>query len=152
MKDLVEKRIGNHLKILVAEDSGLSFALTEALIERLTGNYPERAINGAEAVKMAESGDYDLIIMDQLMPKMSGIEATLNIRNLLPKWKQPFIAGLSGAASSFDVSACEAAGMDRFLAKPMRLAHLKTLLELVLSRAASDMEFEIMDGLQVSVA
>jgi CheY-like chemotaxis protein len=140
------------LKILVAEDSGLSFVLTQALIERLTGVNPDRAVDGQQAVNMAENGSYDLIIMDQMMPKLSGIEATRMIREALPEWKQPFIAGLSGATTPVDLVNYEAAGMDRFLAKPMRLHQLKELIELVAETGRGEAAFEAMDSLEVSLA
>ena len=140
------------LKILVAEDSGLSFALTQALIERLAGVCPDRARDGEEAVEMVENGDYDLVIMDHMMPKMSGIEATRRIREALPKWKQPFIAGLSGATTPVDLAHYESAGMDRFLAKPMRLQQLSELIDLVADEDREASVFQVFDALQVSMA
>lgn len=152
MEQFLKENAGGELKILVVEDSGLSFALTQALIERLAGNSPDRASDGTVAVEMVQSGDYDLVIMDLLMPEMDGLEATRQIRRLLPAWKQPYIAGLSGATSTSDVMACEAAGMNQFLAKPMRLAKLSELLDLVGRKVCDKLAFEATEELEVSIA
>lgn len=118
-----------NLKILVAEDSGLSFALIQMLLECLTGCTPDRVCDGQQALERVQCQDYDLVIMDHLMPVMTGVEATRQIRKLVPEWRQPFIAGLSGATTQQDLRAYREAGMDCFLAKPMRLADLRGLLE-----------------------
>lgn len=122
------------LRVLVVEDSGLSYALIEVMLECLTGATPDRAVNGKEAVQCVQSKDYDLVIMDHMMPVMSGEEATREIRQCLPAWKQPVIAGLSGATSQADLRCYREAGMDYFLAKPMRLADLRSLLGQVVGR------------------
>ena len=141
------------LKILVAEDSGLSFTLTKTMIERLSGGcIADWAHNGQEALEMVQAGEYDLVIMDHMMPVMSGIEATSLIRKLVPEWKQPFIAGLSGAATAVDLMAYEQSGMDRFLAKPMRLAQLQDLLNVVAERDRSELVFESHDAFKVTAA
>jgi len=140
------------LKILVAEDSGLSFALTEALIERLTGNRPDRAVNGLQAVEKVQSEEYDLVLMDHLMPEMNGTDATRMIRDLLPEWKQPFIAGLSGACTSADIGLYEACGMNRFLAKPMRLVQLNDLLHVVANWDRRSTAFRHQDSMSLVVA
>ncbi len=140
------------LSILVVEDSGLSFALTKAMIERLTGNEPDWAKDGATAVDKVMLGDYDLVIMDHMMPGMCGVEATRIIREQVPEWKQPFIAGLSGATTPKDLVSYEQAGMNRFLAKPMRLGQLQELLEFVFEWEREAVTFEAFDSVKVRSA
>ena len=123
------------LRILIVEDSAMSFALTSAMIERITGAVPDRAHNGEEAVNRLREETFDLVFMDQFMPVMSGIEATRLIRDLLPLGQQPIIVGLSGASNPVEVNACMEAGMDHFLAKPLRLAQIEQTLALAADRA-----------------
>jgi CheY-like chemotaxis protein len=116
------------IRILVVEDNHLSFTLTSMMLERLTGQLPDRAENGEQALEMALEGSYDLVLMDQCLPGMSGLESTRQMRCRLADWQQPVIVGLSGSAAPRDVERAFAAGMDGFLAKPLRLQHLENLL------------------------
>jgi CheY-like chemotaxis protein len=125
-----EKSDDLNLEILVAEDSSLSFTLITAMIERVTGTAPDWARNGEEAVEMVQQKFYDLVFMDYFMPAMSGIEATRSIRQVLPLWEQPTIVGISGATAPMDIRACLEAGMDHFLAKPLRLIQIENILKL----------------------
>ena len=118
------------LRILVVEDSTLSFTLTSAMIERITNTIPDRACDGEEAIIMMQRECYDLVFMDQFMPAMSGIEATRAIRKILSGNRQPIIVGLSGATTPPEIEACLEAGMDHFLTKPLRLAQMEQTLAL----------------------
>ena len=127
------------LRILVVEDSAMSFALTSAMIERITGTTPHRAHDGEEAVTRLQNESYDLVFMDQFMPVMSGTEATRLIRGILPAGQQPIIVGLSGAANPAEIDACMEAGMDHFLAKPLRLAQIEHTLSLAANKSVQSL-------------
>lgn len=116
------------IRILVVEDSAMSFTLTSAMIERIMGVVPDRAHDGEEAVSMLQKQCYELVFMDYFMPKMNGIEATRLIREDPIIYQQPTIIGLSGAAAPRDIHAFENAGMDHFLAKPLRLFQIEDML------------------------
>jgi CheY-like chemotaxis protein len=84
------------------------------------------ANNGREAVEHASSGTFDVIFMDMRMPEMDGLEATRKIRALDgPRSSIPIIA-LTANAFADDIKACHDAGMNDFVAKPIRK---KTLVE-----------------------
>jgi CheY-like chemotaxis protein len=117
------------LKILVAEDSDLSFTLTAAMIERICGVSPDRAKDGAEACELAKTNRYDLILMDQFMPEMSGVEATSIIRENSSEWPPEVILGLSGSLSKMDRDRFINAGADGFIGKPLRLNVLSELIQ-----------------------
>jgi CheY-like chemotaxis protein len=86
------------------------------------------AEDGLEAVRLASLHRYDLILMDVQMPGLNGLDATRQIRGL-PGGAGIAIVALTANAFDDDRSACLAAGMDGFLAKPFQPATLFELLE-----------------------
>ena len=111
------------LKILVAEDNIVNQRLMLKLLTK-RGHFPDIAPNGREAVRAAFGKDYDLILMDCLMPEMDGFEATIEIRRLEnPSRRVPIIA-LTANAMMGDSAQCLEAGMDDYLSKPVDMALL----------------------------
>ena len=101
-------------KVLVAEDNDSNWMLMTYVLKR---NYePVRACNGEEAVKMALTGEYALVIMDLKMPVMDGLEATRQIKASMPNL--PIIA-LTANAFDSDRQAAFEAGCDNFMSKPV---------------------------------
>ena len=101
-------------RILVAEDNDSNWMLMTYVLKR---DYePVRAKNGQEAVEMALTGDYALVIMDLKMPVMDGLEATRQIKATMPQL--PIIALTANAFDSDRQSAFEA-GCDNFMSKPV---------------------------------
>jgi CheY-like chemotaxis protein len=90
--------------------------------------------NGREAVLAVQDGDYDLVLMDISMPEMDGFEATgiIRERELLVGEHIPIIA-LTANAMKGDAEKCLDAGMDGYVAKPMRLESLLCEMERVIS-------------------
>jgi CheY-like chemotaxis protein len=118
---LLSRRIdllGRPLRLLLAEDDPTNRFVFSRL---LRGVRAEIAIaeNGIEAVRAAEQTAYDLICMDMSMPEMNGLDATRAIRaGDGPNRRVPIIA-LTANAFAEDMAACDAAGMDDFLSKPV---------------------------------
>ena len=101
-------------RILVAEDNDSNWMLMTYVLKK---NYePVRACNGQEAVDMALTGEYALVIMDLKMPVMDGLEATRQIKAAKPDL--PIIA-LTANAFDSDRQAAFEAGCDNFMAKPV---------------------------------
>lgn len=105
-------------RILIVEDHAINFKLTQKLLERL-GLQAVWAKDGNEAVQMVGEFDYDLIFMDLQMPDMDGIEATYTIREMCSNRAQPYIAALTANALGDSREACEMAGMQDFVTKPV---------------------------------
>jgi two-component system, sensor histidine kinase len=112
--------------ILVAEDNPFNSTLVVRMIEKL-GFHAERAQDGREALEMARSGKFDIILMDMQMPEMDGLEATLAIR-ALALGRRPRIVALTANAFAEDRDRCLEAGMDDFLSKPFRVDDLRAKL------------------------
>ena len=107
--------------ILVAEDVVINMILVTTLIKQMIPNVIiYEAKNGVEAFEMAISKKPNLIIMDIQMPVMSGIEATMAIRNYESgKGIRIPIVALTAGAVKGEKERCLEAGMDDFLTKPL---------------------------------
>ncbi|HEY3755070.1 MAG TPA: ATP-binding protein [Opitutaceae bacterium] len=116
--DLLSREIP--LRVLLAEDNAVNQKVALGLLLRL-GYRAELASNGREAVERALQGGFDLILMDLQMPEMDGLQASREIRKKLPKDKQPKIIALTANAMQGDRELCLSAGMDDYVAKPVKL-------------------------------
>jgi len=96
------------------------------------------AANGREAVRMTERQWYDIVFMDCEMPEMDGYEATRRIREKegLGGGHLPIVA-MTANAMKGDREKCLAAGMDAYLAKPVRKREIAEMLEIWLESFVS---------------
>ncbi len=114
------------LSILVAEDNAMNQKLVIKVLNKL-GYEPYITGNGKEVLEEVSQKYYDLILMDVEMPEMDGLEATRMIRLCLNE--QPLIIAMTANTLQGDREACLRAGMDDYLAKPVRLEQLVNILE-----------------------
>ena len=114
------------VKILVAEDDLINQHLAVKMLNKL-GYKPDIVSNGKEALEIVSEKQYDVILMDGLMPEMDGFEATKMIRLCLEK--QPIIIALTASTMYGDKEKCLQAGMDDYLSKPIDLNHLAAIIE-----------------------
>ena len=111
------------VKILMAEDNDLNAEIAMVQLEEL-GIHITRASDGKEALKIFasnQSGTFDIILMDIMMPKMNGYEATKAIRALQNRPDARTIPIIAMTANAFaeDVQASLDAGMNDHLSKPI---------------------------------
>jgi len=110
------------LRVLLAEDNPVNQALAVKLLQK-RGHEVTVAGNGREVVEKWLDGHYDLILMDIQMPEMDGLEATRKIRAEEKDSHTPIIA-MTAHAMKGDREKCLAAGMDGYVAKPVRAKEL----------------------------
>ena len=116
------------LNILLAEDNPVNRQVATRMLARM-GHTVVAVEDGAEAVRAAAAADYDVILMDMMMPVVDGLTATRQIRAAAPPRCQTRIVGLTANAQASDRADCEAAGMDGFVTKPVTLDRLRAVLE-----------------------
>jgi len=120
---------GRKPRILLAEDSITNQQVALGMLKNL-GLRADVVTNGAEALEALETFPYDLVLMDVQMPEMDGLEATQRIRNpqsAVPDHRIPIIA-MTASALRGDREKCLEAGMDDYVAKPVRPVDLARVL------------------------
>jgi len=118
------------LRVLLADDSLVNRKLAIALLEK--HGFEVTAVgSGKEAVEAVRTSDFDVILMDVQMPEMDGYEATAAIREFeaVQGRKTPIIA-MTAHALKGDRERCLAAGMDGYVAKPVRSEELLAEIEI----------------------
>ena len=117
-------------KILLVEDHPANIEMLRMGLEFL-GYAVMVAENGKEAIEMAASNLPDLIVMDILLPKVSGLEAASKIRSN-PKTKSIPILAATALAMPGDREKCLEGGCDAYIAKPFTPKQLAAAIEKLL--------------------
>ncbi len=127
-EDSSHKRGG--LRILVAEDNATNrFVIHQAL--KNIGRQEDIVSNGVEAVEAERHSHYDVILMDLHMPEMDGFEATARIMEMRKGQKPPVVVALTADVPDSIRRKCTQYGMSYFLAKPVSITELKSVLDKV---------------------
>jgi signal transduction histidine kinase/CheY-like chemotaxis protein/ligand-binding sensor domain-containing protein len=115
------------LNILLVDDNPVNQKLAMRILTKLGYENIGVALNGMEAIDKISAHFYDTILMDIQMPVMDGLEATRIIRSR--KIKQPFIISMTANAMQEDREACFQAGMNEYVAKPVKIEELMNALQ-----------------------
>ena len=127
-KDTLEESYDS-VRILVAEDNLINQKVAQAIIKKM-GYEVDIVGNGQETINALQLVPYSLVLMDCQMPEMDGFEATRRIRqegSMVLNPNIPIIA-MTASAMSGDREKCIRAGMDDFIAKPVRKEELEEML------------------------
>jgi len=116
------------LRILLADDSQVNQKVGQALLEKL-GYRADVVSNGLEVLHALELQPYDMVFLDVQMPEMDGCSASREIRRRWSEDARPRLVALTGAAMLGDRDKCLEAGMDDYIAKPIRIVDLRAAIE-----------------------
>jgi signal transduction histidine kinase/DNA-binding response OmpR family regulator len=123
----------NPLRILLVEDNAFNQKVATHLLKRM-GYTADLAGNGLEAIESIKRQTYDVVLMDVQMPEMDGLEATRQICARWSRGERPRIVAMTANAMQGDLETCLAAGMDDYVAKPIRINELAAALERSMKR------------------
>ena len=120
-------------RVLLTDDNAVNQKLVARVLEKW-GQEVILATNGREALDLLEFEDFDLVLMDLQMPVMDGLEATAIIREREKETGEHIkIVAMTAHAMKRDRERCEAAGMDDFMAKPIRINEMSKIIKRHLS-------------------
>ena len=121
------------MKILVVDDEKLLVKGIKFNLEN-DGYEVETAYDGEEAVEKAKNGKFDLILLDIMMPKLSGLEACMQIR----EFSNVPIIMLTAKSDEMDKLIGFEQGTDDYLTKPFNILELKARIRALLRRSAGN--------------
>ena len=117
------------------DDNAINQKVAARILQQI-GYQPDLAGNGREALDALEQKPYDLVFMDVMMPEMDGLEATRAIRERQknsaahPNFSSRItVIAMTAHAMQGDRENCLAAGMDDYLAKPIRPKDIRGMIE-----------------------
>tara|TARA_A100001391_G_scaffold108075_1_gene72420 strand:+ start:3083 stop:5302 length:2220 start_codon:yes stop_codon:yes gene_type:complete len=122
-------------RLLLVEDNEVNQLVTRGMLGKL--GYQVKTVNNAEtALALLEQEHFDLVLMDCMMPDLDGFTATRDLREREQQEQRPRTPVIAVTANTAEgaQARCLAAGMDDFLAKPVHLQELETVLRRWLSR------------------
>ena len=132
-------------KVLVCDDNNINLLVVEGMLETYELDITT-CTSGKEAIELVADNDYDIIMMDHMMPEMDGIEATGHIRTIcVSKSKKPYIIALTANTYEGAHKMFLDCGFDDYLPKPLdKIALYDRLVNLI---PKSDMEYtsEVID-------
>ena len=124
---LTEVSGASRAHLLVVDDNPVNQRVAVKMLEKM-GHRVDVAGNGLEAVDAVTRIAYAAVLMDCQMPQMDGFEATMEIRRLEPVGRHTPIIAMTAGAMVGDEEKCLAAGMDAYVAKPVKAEVLEAML------------------------
>ena len=117
---------------LVVDDEPMNLVVASGLLREYK-MFTDTADSGKDAIKKYESGEYDVIFMDHMMPEMDGVEAMKRIRQVADEsGRKPIIIALTANALSGAREMFMKEGFDGFIAKPIDIGEFEHVMKRVL--------------------
>ena len=124
-----ERQRRKRFRLMLVEDNEVNQLVTRGMLSKL-GFQVKTVSNGETALALLDQESVDLVLMDCMMPEMDGFEVTRRLREIEQNkatLRTPVVAVTANTAEGVQAR-CLAAGMDDFLAKPVHLDALETVL------------------------
>lgn len=121
------------MKVLIVDDEEMIRAVIREYVE-FEGGTAEEAEDGMEAVRMCRENDYDVVVMDVMMPRLDGFSAVKEIR----KFKNTPVIMLSARAEEYDKLFGFELGSDDYVTKPFSPKELMARIHAVIKRSAQN--------------
>ncbi len=140
------------MKVLIVDDEEMIRAVLREYVE-FEGNEAEEAENGMEAVKLCRDNDYDIVLMDVMMPKLDGFSAVKEIR----KTKDVPVIMLSARTEEYDKLFGFEMGVDDYVTKPFSPKELMARINAVTKRrkgsssVSAEKQIYKFDGLEIDM-
>jgi len=139
------------MRILVADDDPSNRELLTELLHN-SGHSVTTVLDGHQVLAALAKEPFEVVLMDEEMPGMSGLEAAKAIVEASKKGeRRPIIVGISGNSTKEDEARCLAAGMDAFFAKPVRAAELFSVLAMLARRIPSGPTPAVPEAVELTV-
>jgi PAS domain S-box-containing protein len=119
--------VRQRMRILIVEDNAFNQKVVLRQVREM-GFGADAVANGLEALKALHIIPYDLVLMDCQMPEMDGYDCAADIRRKEAGGRHVPIIAMTAHVMKTDRDKCLAVGMDDFLSKPVRVAHLESVL------------------------
>lgn len=116
---IIDEKKEPQIKLLVAEDNIVNQKVVQGILRKINADV-KMVDNGVKAVEALSKEEYDLVLMDMQMPELDGLEATLKIRQLKNNMGNVPIIALTANAMKEDEDKCYEAGMNDYVAKPVK--------------------------------
>lgn len=126
--------------LIVDDDTHLRAVLTKIL--ETEGFHTAQAVSGKEAINLITQADFDIVLLDLIMPDMNGIEAFMEIRKIKPKTKAIMITGFATVENAVDAIK---KGASDYISKPFRVNDLLTIIRRVLEEANFEHNIQKLD-------
>ncbi|KAI5477507.1 histidine kinase [Pseudohyphozyma bogoriensis] len=124
---VLRERKPENVNVLLAEDNALIREIVTKTLEKMKFNV-SAVEDGNAAVQAVQTDSFDIILMDGQMPNLDGYQATGQIRKLSGPVSKIKIIALTASAIQGDEARCLEAGMDAYLAKPVRAKDLEAAI------------------------
>jgi CheY-like chemotaxis protein len=124
-------------RVLVVEDNLINQKIAGHMLHK-SGCEAEMVSNGREALDALQASTYDLVLMDLQMPVLDGFQATAELRRRENGGAHIPVVAMTANAMNGDRERCLAAGMDDYIAKPVRFHDLVALLDRILGTGGAD--------------
>lgn len=107
------------LRILIADDSPVNLRVGQSFLDRM-GYKAQGASNGREVLEALKQQPFDVVFLDVQMPEMDGYQTAREIAAMWPAGQRPRLVAMTGNVMQGDRERCLEAGMDDYIAKPIR--------------------------------